>query len=76
MFEILSTYICWKKYIKCYIWRVAVSQSYIEDARFLKVKETENTTKGVHIIQTPKLCIETLSKCFRQQEIYRDIIKY
>jgi len=38
MFKILSTYICWKKYIKCNIWRVAVRPSYIWDARFLKVK--------------------------------------
>jgi hypothetical protein len=38
MFKILSTYICWKKYIKCIIWRVAVCLSYIKDARFLKVK--------------------------------------
>ena len=38
MFKILSTYICWKKYIKCNIWRVAVRPSYIQDARFLKVK--------------------------------------
>jgi hypothetical protein len=37
MFKILSTYICWKKYIKCNIWRVAVCQSYIYDAQFLKV---------------------------------------
>jgi hypothetical protein len=28
-----------KKYIKCNIWRVAVCPSYIQDARFLKVKE-------------------------------------
>jgi hypothetical protein len=27
-----------EKYIKCNIWRVAVHPSYIEDARFLKVK--------------------------------------
>jgi hypothetical protein len=27
-----------KKYIKCNTWRVAVSPSYIQDARFLKVK--------------------------------------
>jgi len=26
---VLSTYICWKKYIKCNIWRVAVRPSYI-----------------------------------------------
>jgi hypothetical protein len=38
MVKILSTYICWKKNIKCNIWRVAVRPSYIEDARFLKVK--------------------------------------
>jgi hypothetical protein len=37
MFKIVSTYICWKKYIKCNIWRVAVRPSYIYDARFLKV---------------------------------------
>jgi hypothetical protein len=37
MFKILSTYICWKKYIKCNIWRLAVRPSYIWDARFLKV---------------------------------------
>jgi len=24
MFKILSTYSCWKKYVKCNIWRVAV----------------------------------------------------
>jgi len=29
MFKILSTYICWKKYTKCNIWRVAVRPSYI-----------------------------------------------
>jgi len=38
MYKILSTYICWKKYIKCNNWRVVVRPSYIEDARFLKVK--------------------------------------
>jgi malate synthase len=27
-----------KKHIKCNIWRVAVHPSYIQDARFLKVK--------------------------------------
>ena len=39
MFKILSIYSCWKKYIKCNIWRVAVRPSYIKDARFLKVKQ-------------------------------------
>jgi len=29
MFKILITYICWKKYIKCNIWRVTVRPSYI-----------------------------------------------
>jgi len=48
MFKILSTYICWKKYIKCNIWRVAVRPSYIQDARFLKVK----TIKRVSIFHT------------------------
>jgi hypothetical protein len=38
MFKILSTYSCSRKYIKCNIWRVAVHPSYIQDARFLKVK--------------------------------------
>ena len=38
VFKIPSTYICWKKYIKCNIWRVAVRLSYIWDAGFLKVK--------------------------------------
>ena len=38
MFKIFSTYICWKKYIKCNIWRVAVCPSYIQDAWFLKVR--------------------------------------
>jgi capsule polysaccharide modification protein KpsS len=42
MFKILSTYICWKKYIKCNIWRVSVRLSYIKDARFLKVKYINN----------------------------------
>jgi hypothetical protein len=37
MFKILNTYSCWKKNIKCNIWRVAVRLSYIQDARFLKV---------------------------------------
>jgi hypothetical protein len=38
MFKILITYICWKKYIRYNIWRVAVRPSYIQDAWFLKVK--------------------------------------
>jgi len=29
MFKILSIYSCWKKYIKCNIWRAAVRPSYI-----------------------------------------------
>jgi hypothetical protein len=44
MFKILSTYICWKKYIKCKIWRVAVRPSYIQDAWFLKLKLLYNLT--------------------------------
>ena len=43
MFKILSTYICWKKYIKCNIWRVAVRTSYIQDAWFLKVNDNMHT---------------------------------
>ena len=42
MFKILGTYICWKKYIKCNIWRVAVRPSYIQDARFWKVKDNRH----------------------------------
>jgi hypothetical protein len=38
MFKILSTNICLKKYVKWNIWKVVVRPSYIEDARFLKVK--------------------------------------
>jgi hypothetical protein len=33
-----------KKYIKCNIWRVAVRPSYIQDARFLKVKQSSHVT--------------------------------
>ena len=36
MFQKFSTYICWKKYIKWGVWRVAVCPSYIQDARFNK----------------------------------------
>jgi hypothetical protein len=35
--------ICWKKYIKCNIWRVAVRPSYIQDARFLKVNKCKKS---------------------------------
>jgi hypothetical protein len=41
MFKILSTYSCWKKYIQCNIWRVAICPSYILGARFLKVNICE-----------------------------------
>jgi hypothetical protein len=37
MFKILSSYICFKKYMKCNIWWVALRPSYIYDAWFLKV---------------------------------------
>jgi hypothetical protein len=40
-----------KKYIKCKTWRVAVRPSYIEDARFLKVKILNNVTLGLCILQ-------------------------
>ena len=46
MFKILSTYVCLKKYIKCNIWRVAVRPSYIQDARFLKVKHAGTLSCG------------------------------
>jgi len=39
-----------KKYIKCNIWRVAIRPSYIQDARFLKVKWPDNRGYG---LQTP-----------------------
>jgi len=48
MFKILSTSSCWKKYIKCNIWRVLVRPSYIQDARFLKVKD--RTYVSVHML--------------------------
>jgi hypothetical protein len=42
MFKILSTCVLvGKKYIKCNIWRVAICQSYIKDAWFLKVKTVQ-----------------------------------
>jgi len=37
-----------KKYIKCNIWRVAVRPSYIQDARFLKVKRICRDFLGNH----------------------------
>ena len=42
MFKILSTYTCWKQYIKCNIWRVVVRPSYIWEAGFLKVNVNWN----------------------------------
>jgi hypothetical protein len=48
MFRILSTYICLKKYIKCNFWRVAIRPSYIQDARFLKVKIINVKIKQSH----------------------------
>jgi hypothetical protein len=48
MFKILGTYICWKKYIKCNIWRVAVRPSYIWDARFLKVNTDDCLCKEIY----------------------------
>jgi hypothetical protein len=50
MFKILSTYICWKKNIKCNIWRVAVRPSYIQDARFLKVKQGKQPPKRTAVV--------------------------
>jgi hypothetical protein len=40
MFKKFSMYICWKKYIKWGVWRVAVCPSHISNARFLNVKCT------------------------------------
>ena len=48
MFKILSIYSCWKKYIKCNIWKVVVRPSYIQDARFLKVKTIRYFTFVFH----------------------------
>jgi len=50
MFKILSNYSCWKKYIKCNIWSVAVRPSYIKDAQFLKVKGPRNALGFVDVI--------------------------
>jgi hypothetical protein len=70
MFKILSTYNCWKKYIKCNIWRVAVRPSYIWDARFLKVNEYYSR---IFLIVKPTRCtnfsnlfLEWKSTCFGQ----------
>jgi hypothetical protein len=52
MFKILSTYGCWKKYIKCNIWWVAVRPSYIQDARFLKVNSVHRCTGSSTEIRT------------------------
>jgi hypothetical protein len=55
MFKVLVLIFVGKKYIKCNIWRVAVRPSYIQDARFLKVKSAgasvQSTTgsRGVRI---------------------------
>ena len=57
MFKILSTYICWKKYIKCNIWGVVVHPSYIDDARFLKVNPRSK-------VQLQKLTSSQLFKKF------------
>ena len=46
MFKILSNYMCRKKY--CNIWRVAVRPSYIQDARFLKVKVCSSQWRRIH----------------------------
>ena len=46
MFKKFSTYICWKKYIKWGVWRVAVCPSYIQDARFLKVNNEIGTASS------------------------------
>jgi hypothetical protein len=46
LFKILSTYICWREYIKCNIWWVAVRPCYIYDARFLKV----NLTSSINLL--------------------------
>jgi len=63
MFKILSTYICWKKYMKCNIWRVAVCPSCIWDARFLKVKCTFILcyTEDILILQGVDSCFSLLS---------------
>jgi hypothetical protein len=55
MFKILSTYICWNKYIKCNNWRVAVPPSYIWDVRFLKVNK-KCIWKQILNRQTPIRC--------------------
>ena len=65
MFKILRTYICWKKYIKCNIWRVAVRPSYIQDARFLKVNSPETVTtkpRRSDSFNVPKKCLKLSAK--------------
>jgi len=55
MFKILSTYIWWKKYIKCNIWWVVVRPSYMWDARFLKVnykKETAELSANLSVLSS------------------------
>jgi len=54
MFKILSSYICFKKYIKCNIWWVAVRPSYIQDARFLKVNDAKITYFFQGSLKVPK----------------------
>ena len=52
MFKILRTCIFVEKniYIKCNIWRVAVRPSYVQDARFLKVKEKSDAPNSSAIL--------------------------
>jgi len=56
MFKILGTYSCWKKYIKCFIWKVAVGPSYIQDARFLKVNYTVSELLATEVHVTSCSC--------------------
>jgi len=65
MFKILSIYSCWKKYIKCNIWRVAVRPSYIEDAWFLKVNKTDS--KDVYKSETSIILSSPLRQIDRRQ---------
>jgi hypothetical protein len=52
MFKILSTYICWKKYIKCNIWREVVRPSYVKNAWFLKIKPSAQLAYSIISVVT------------------------
>jgi len=52
-------------YIKCNIWRVALRPSYIQDARFLKVKTTVALTRYLYNIYVAFLRILDIPSCLK-----------